>query len=71
MERRFIATISITLDGRQLRVMVIDQKNARIVYDAVSEIELKDKVINMLTTQYGNEVMFIDNTASAPPESLG
>ena len=68
MDKRYIATISETPDEGQMRTLVIDQKQFRIIHDSLSAKDLVEGIKKLLLTQYGDEIMFIEKKTEAAPK---
>jgi hypothetical protein len=69
MEHRYIATFTEAQETKQIRIIVIDLKHSKIVYDLVCGKELEEATRQMLVTQYGNEIKFIEGEGvSKPPK---
>ncbi|HLP19533.1 MAG TPA: hypothetical protein VK174_04500 [Chitinophagales bacterium] len=68
MDKRYIATISETPDEGQMRTLVIDQKQFKIIHDSVSAKDLVEGIKKLLLTQYGDEIMFIEKNGGELPK---
>ncbi|HLP51493.1 MAG TPA: hypothetical protein VK154_11450 [Chitinophagales bacterium] len=68
MDKRYIATISETPDEGQMRTLVIDQKQFKIIHDSVSAKDLVEGIKKLLLTQYGDEIMFIEKKTEGAPQ---
>ena len=68
MNRRYIATISEVPSTDQIRILVVDQRQSKVVHDSVSAKELQGSLRKFFLIHFGTEIMFIENTQSAPPK---
>ena len=67
MIKRYIATL-VDAGEKQIRALVVDQKQSKIVHDSVFAAELKEDIKQMFRNLYGNEVMFIEKEQPQPPQ---
>jgi len=68
MNKRYIATISEVTDTGQVRLVVVDQRQSKVVHDSVSAKELQGSLKKFFLIHYGTEIMFVENSQSEPPK---
>ena len=66
--KRYIATITELPETGQVRVLVIDVKHSKVVYDLTCTKELGETTQQMLITQYGDEISFVHSEGVQPPK---
>jgi hypothetical protein len=68
MNKRYIATFSEVTNTEQVRLVVVDQRQSKVVHDSVSAKELQGSLKKFFLIHYGTEIMFVENSQPAPPK---